>query len=103
MTSTRLTPTYNEFGEGTLETRLRLQVAKEVIACLQVLGRQELQEQHVEAAQTDGLVDLGPWSNVLRGRVEAELEEIEDGENGYDGDDPDDSVFAVSPWPVRKA
>ena len=84
--------TYNEFGEGTLKTRLRLEGAKERIAGLKVLGRQELQEQHVEAAQANGFVDLGPWSNILRGGVEAELEEVEDGEDGNDGDDADDSV-----------
>ena len=71
-----------------------------MIALLKVLGRQELQQQHEETAQANGFVDFGPWSNVLRGGVEAELEEVEDGEDGDDGDDTDDTVGSMSIGPL---
>ena len=63
-----------------------------MIAGLKVFGSQELEQQHVEAAQANGFVDFGPWANVLRGRVEAQLEKVEDGEDGDDRYDSDDSV-----------
>ena len=82
--------TYIILCEWTLKTWLWREMAKEVIALLQVFGSEESQEQHVETAQANSFVDFGPWPEVLRSRVEAELEEVEDGEdrdNGYDADD----------------